>query len=136
MSADRRDLKIVEYFGGTHESARTDERKEFQRMLEFVKRRKDVSFIIVYSYDRLSRSGMSASVVLEKLKKEGVYALSATQEVDSSTSSGTFQQDLFLLFSKFDNDLRRDKTVGGMQDKLRLYQHKPRTWKRSCTCHQ
>ncbi len=119
MYADRRDIKVVEYFGGTHESARTDERKEFQRMLEFVKRRKDVSFIIVYSYDRLSRSGMSASVVLEKLKKEGVYALSATQEVDSSTSSGTFQQDLFLLFSKFDNDLRRDKTVGGMQDKLR-----------------
>ena len=119
MYADRRGIQIVEYFGGTHESARTDERKEFQRMLEFVKRRKDVSFIIVYSYDRLSRSGMSASVVLEKLKKEGVYALSATQEVDSSTSSGTFQQDLFLLFSKFDNDLRRDKTVGGMQDKLR-----------------
>ncbi|MBI3134072.1 MAG: recombinase family protein [Bacteroidetes bacterium] len=30
-----------------------------------------------------------------------------------------FQQNLFFLFSKFDNELRRDKTVSGMREKLR-----------------
>jgi site-specific DNA recombinase len=119
MYAKRRNLNIVEYFGGTHESARSDERKEFQRMLDYVKHKPDVTFIIVYSYDRFSRTGSNVSVITEKLKKLGVYIVSATQEVDASTSSGTFQQDLFFLFSKFDNDIRRDKTVGGMKEKLR-----------------
>ena len=30
-------LNVVAYFGGTHESAKSDDRKEFKRMLKFVK---------------------------------------------------------------------------------------------------
>ena len=30
-------LEVAAYFGGTYESAKTDERKEFNRMLAFVK---------------------------------------------------------------------------------------------------
>lgn len=48
---------VVEYFGGTHESAKTDDRKEFNRMLTFVKRNKRVNYILVYSYERFSRTG-------------------------------------------------------------------------------
>lgn len=58
-------------------------------------------------------------MITEELKKEGILVCSATQEVDATTSSGTFQQDLFFLFSKFDNDIRRDKTLAGIREKLR-----------------
>src|SRR4051812_28454945 len=51
-------LNIVSYFGGTYESAQSDERKEFNRMLNFVQRSKEkIGHIIVYSYDRFSRTG-------------------------------------------------------------------------------
>lgn len=40
MFAERRGLNVVGYFGGTYESAKTDDRKEFNRMLTFVKRSK------------------------------------------------------------------------------------------------
>ena len=46
-------LSIKGYFGGTYESAKSDERKEFSRMLKFVKAsREKISFILVYSLDR------------------------------------------------------------------------------------
>lgn len=112
-------LSVVKYFGGTHESAKSDERKEFQKMLAFVKRHKDIACIIVYSFDRFSRTGASGVYIVEQLNKKGIDVKSATQEVDSSTSSGEFQRDVLFAFGKFDNGLRRDKTIAGMQDKLR-----------------
>ena len=56
--AKKKGLIVLDYFGGTFESAKSDERKEFQRMLSYVKRNKEVDTIIVYSYDRFSRTGI------------------------------------------------------------------------------
>ena len=53
--AEKRALNIVGYFGGTYESAKTDDRTEFNKLLSFVKRTNDISYIIVYSYERFSR---------------------------------------------------------------------------------
>jgi site-specific DNA recombinase len=54
----KQNYNVVACFGGTYESAKTDERNEFKKMIAFVKRSKEkVSFIIVYSVDRFSRSG-------------------------------------------------------------------------------
>ena len=52
--AEENNLNVVECFGGTYESAKNDERKEFQKMLSFVKKRKNIGYIIVYSYDRFN----------------------------------------------------------------------------------
>jgi DNA invertase Pin-like site-specific DNA recombinase len=51
--ANRHVYNILGYFGGTYESAKTDERKEFSHMLSFSKKSKEkVAYIIVYSVDR------------------------------------------------------------------------------------
>ncbi|TCI91536.1 recombinase family protein [Tenacibaculum sp. M341] len=119
LYAQRRNLNVVGYFGGTYESAKTDDRKEFNRMLTFVKRSKNISYIIVYSYERFSRSGINgASIAEELLKKYGVITLAITQELDPTTPSGSFQQKIFFLFGQMDNELRRDKTVTGMKELL------------------
>ncbi|MEJ6491100.1 MAG: recombinase family protein [Flavobacteriales bacterium] len=117
--AIRKGFEIVEYFGGTYESAKSDERKEFQRMLSYVKKNNSIACIIVYSYDRFSRTGANGAYISDQLKKQGIITLSATQEVDATTNSGTFQQNLYFLFSQFDNEIRRDKSVTGMREKLR-----------------
>jgi site-specific DNA recombinase len=72
----------------------------------------------VYSIDRFSRAGASAITIVEELKKKGINVLSVTQPVDVETSTGMFFQNLNLLFSKYDNDQRRDKTVMGMRQRL------------------
>lgn len=116
--AKRKGITVRAYFGGTYESAKSDERKEFQKMINFVKTRKNISYIIVYSYDRFSRTGTNGAYISEQLKKRGILTLSATQEVNAETAAGTFQQNLYYLFSQFDNELRRGKSIDGMIDKL------------------
>lgn len=119
MYAERRGLNVIGYFGGTYESAKTDDRKEFNRMLTFVKRTKNISYIIVYSYERFSRSGIAgASIADDLLKKYGVITLATTQELDPRTPSGSFQQKILFLFGQMDNELRRDKVVMGMKELL------------------
>lgn len=110
---------IIAYFGGTHESAKSDDRREFKRMIKFAKQSNSVGYIIVYSYDRFSRTGSSASQITSDLLKYGVQVKAVTQEVDTLTPSGKFQQNLFYMFSQFDNELRRDKTVTAMTELLR-----------------
>ena len=116
--ATKNNYQIKKRYGGTYESAKTDERKEFQRMLEDVKKDKSISTILVYSYDRFSRSGANGIFLLENLKKLGVKIVAVTQDVDSTTPTGNFQQNLYMLLSKLDNDMRKDKSVSGTKSLL------------------
>ena len=117
--AKSRGLNIVGYLGGTYESAKTDDRKEFNSMLTFVKRSKKVNYVIVYSYECFSRSGINgASIADDLLKRYGVITLATTQELDPTTPAGSFQQKILFLFGQMDNELRRDKVVTGMKELL------------------
>jgi site-specific DNA recombinase len=112
-------LNISGYFGGTYESAKSDERKEFNRMLKFVKNCKQpIRYILVYSLDRFSRTGDSAIYISSELKKTGVNIMAVSQPIDSSSHAGSLQQNIQFIFSKYDNDLRRQKTIDGMREKL------------------
>ena len=117
--AVKQGYNILGHFGGTYESAKTDERKQFNAMLSFVRKSKEkVGFIIVYSIDRFSRSGANAIYIKEQLKQQGIALISVTQLVDSTTASGALQQNIQIVFSEYDNQLRRDKCVAGMREKL------------------
>ena len=117
--ANKSNFIIKSKYGGTYESAKNDERKEFQRMLKDIEKDKSVAGILVYSYDRFSRSGANGIFLLENLQKLGVRIVAITQEVDSSTPTGNFQQNLYMLLSKLDNDMRKDKSVSGTKSILR-----------------
>ncbi len=115
----KNNFNILGFFGGTYESAKSDERNEFNRMIKFVKNQKeDVSFIVVYSLDRFSRTGDNAIFISSELKKQGISIISVTQPIDVSTHSGILQQNIQFIFSKYDNDLRKEKCMAGMKEKL------------------
>ncbi|MHB8261008.1 MAG: recombinase family protein [Bacteroidia bacterium] len=110
---------ILGYFGGTYESAKTDERKEFNRMLQFAKRSKDkVTYIIVHMVDRFSRSGANAIYLKERLKETGIYIMSVKQPVDVRTTNGDFQQNIQIIFSHYDNQVRRERCMSGTKEAL------------------
>jgi site-specific DNA recombinase len=119
LHATKNKFSILGYFGGTYESAKTDERKEFNNMLTFLKKSKEaISYIIVYSVDRFSRSGANAIYIAEKLKREGVTVYAVSQPTDSTTASGSLQQNIQFIFSEYDNQLRREKCMAGVKEKL------------------
>ena len=118
--ASKKGFNVVGYFGGTYESAKTDDRTEFNKMLSFVKRSKNVSYILVYSYERFSRSGVGGAQIADDLLKQyKVITLAVSQELDPTTASGSFQQKILFLFGQMDNELRKDKTITGMRELLR-----------------
>ncbi|MFD2515833.1 recombinase family protein [Pontibacter locisalis] len=118
--AERHGYQVVGKFGGTYESAKSDERKEFQKMLEFVKKSKlRVGYIIVYSHDRFSRTGSSAIGIVDELGRMGISVVAVTQPVDTQTAAGKLQQGIQFLFSQFDNDQRREKCMTGMEARVR-----------------
>lgn len=93
-------LDVKGFFRGTYESAKSDERKEFGRMLKFVKASKErISFILVYSLDRFSRTGDSAIYIAGELKKTGVNIMAVTQPIDTNSHAGVLQQNIQLFLA-------------------------------------
>jgi site-specific DNA recombinase len=118
--AVRNNLKVQAYFGGTYESAKSDGRKEFMRMLDYIKKHKgQIKQLLVYSIDRFSRTGGGAIKLTTDLRElYGVNVLAITQPTDTSNPTGVFSQNMQLLVSQYDNDLRKLKTVEGMKTKF------------------
>lgn len=115
---DKNGYNVLGYFGGTYESAQTDERKEFTRMISFCKRTSNVSYILVYSLERFSRTGDNAIWLSRQLRELGISIISVTQPIDTSNPAGVLQQNILFLFSQYDNDLRRQKSMAGTKEKL------------------
>ena len=118
--AKSKGYNIVAYFGGTYESAKTDDRKEFKKMLTYVKRKKSTAYILVYSYERFSRTGISgASIAEDLLKQYGIVTLSTSQEIDPTTPMGAFYQKMQFLWGELDNINKSNAVISKIQEILR-----------------
>src|SRR6185437_7931906 len=97
-TCERDGFTILAYFGGVFESAKTDERVEFNRMLKFARRTKEkVSYIMVYSLDRFSRSGANAIYIANELRNENIKIFAVTQPSDTFTPTGKMQQNMQFI---------------------------------------
>lgn len=118
--ANKNEHVVLGCFGGRFESAQTDvERKEFNKMLDFVRKSKEkISWILVLSSDRFSRTGPNAIYLAEQLRSMDVQILSILQPTDTTTSAGRLQQNIQFVFSHYENELRREKCSEGVIDAL------------------
>jgi site-specific DNA recombinase len=116
----RNNLIIVSRFGDTYESAKTDARKEFQRMLDFIKHSKGtLSTILVYKMTRFSRTGGKAISIADELReKHGVHIKAVTEPIDTSNANGVLFHDMQLLFGRWDNEQRKQVAMAGMKAKF------------------
>lgn len=113
--AERNNIQIVDYLGGEFESAK-EEGKLYQQMVDRVLETSDINIILTDSFDRFSRTGAKGILTKETLKKNGKYIISVTQEVDPDSESGEMIEDFHMLFSKFENNMRRGKCIKGMKE--------------------
>ena len=103
--AEKKELSIVEEFGGTYESAKSDfTRKEFSRLIDKVKKaRKKPYAILVYKMSRFSRSGGNAiglvSYLVDELK---VHLIEVSSGLDTTTERGkaAIWESLFHAFKE------------------------------------
>ena len=117
LYAKRNDIKIIKYYGGTNESAKT-EGKLYREMITEVAKSKEVNIILVYSFDRFSRAGDEGILTKRYLKSKGIYVVSATQMTDPDSAAGEFMENILFLFNQFENNLRKGKCEAGMKECL------------------
>lgn len=79
-------------------------------MLSYVKKDKDVSYILVINYDRFSRTGPAAAQLSASLRKQGILTKAVLQDIDTTTASGRLQENVFHVFNHFDNETKSERT--------------------------
>ncbi len=110
---DVNDDRIFEERG---ESARTANRTELQRMLQFcTKNRKEIGCVVVYKLDRFSRRVEDHAALRSVLQKLGIQLLSASEPIGGGTNTDALMENILASFAQFDNDVRGERARNGMR---------------------
>jgi len=102
------------------------ERPALKRLLDDIRAGK-VGCVVVYKVDRLSRSLLNFSRIMETLDAQRVAFVSVTQQFNTATSMGRLVLHILLPFAQFEREMiaervrdkmsaarRKGKSVGGM----------------------
>lgn len=101
------------------ESAKTADRTELQKLLLFCsKKQNHITAIIIYKIDRLSRNTDDYSQIRLLLKRYGVE-IKSTSELFEDNPAGRFMENIIANVAQFDNDVRTERSVGGMKTAVR-----------------
>lgn len=110
---------IAKVFIEEGESAKTADRTELQKLLRFCSDKKlNIKAVIIYKIDRLSRNTDDYSQIRILLKRYGVE-IKSTSEYFENTPAGRFMENIIANVAQFDNDVRTERSVGGMRDAVR-----------------
>jgi len=116
---ERQGWKVIKVFREEGESAKTADRHQLLQLIEYCHKNKGlVDILLVYKFDRFSRQSADHHAVKATLLKLGVKLCSATEVVDE-TPGGKFMETILAGFAQFDNDVRSERTVVGMKEKVR-----------------
>lgn len=94
-------------------SGGTLERPALQRLLQDIRDRR-VDVVVVYKIDRLTRSLMDFSKIVEIFDASGVSFVSVTQQFNTTTSMGRLTLNVLLSFAQFE----REVTAERIRDKI------------------
>jgi site-specific DNA recombinase len=112
-------LDLIEEYIDEAQSATTDRRDDFQRMMDDAMFG-DWEFIVVYKMDRLSRNVADAMHYKKKLSKAGIRVLNVIEDFDETTPEGGFFNLITLGISEFYvKNLAREAFAGQMQNAKR-----------------
>jgi site-specific DNA recombinase len=75
---------VEEYVEPGRSGTRMDQRPAFQEMLDRIRSRRDVDYVIVYKLSRMNRNRVDDALVLTALRKYKVTLVSATENIDES----------------------------------------------------
>lgn len=89
------------------------ERPALQKLLNDIKEGK-INCVVVYKVDRLSRSLLDFSQLLEFFEKHNVAFVSVTQQFNTNTSMGRLTLNILLSFAQFEREIISERT----KDKL------------------
>lgn len=89
------------------------ERPALQRLLAHIKEGR-INCVVVYKVDRLSRSLLDFSQLLEFFDKNNIVFVSVTQQFNTNTSMGRLTLNILLSFAQFEREIISERTKDKM----------------------
>ena len=121
--AIRKGFKIIKYYGGDYESAKSDdERKHFSEMIQFVSNPDNkIKNIITYEYSRFSRTGLNALSVLNTLNQNNINVYAVIGGIEQPRSEmGMMMLSLNLMMARYENKQKSSLTIQRSRSKMLL----------------
>lgn len=116
--ASKYGYEIAEVFIEMGESAKTADRTELQKLFRFCATKKNnIQAVIAYKIDRISRNTDDYSQIRLLLKRYGIE-IKSTSEYFENTPAGRFMENIIANVAQFDNDVRTERSVGGMKQAI------------------
>ena len=113
--AERTGYSVSRCFIGRGESAKTISRTQLKKLLNYVFDRKNkIDAVIVFKLDRLCRNMVDYTDLVSGFSKIGDEVKSATENLDESPT-GRLMKNIIASFAQFENDVRSERTLGGMK---------------------
>lgn len=109
------ELEVIEDGGY---SAKSLDRPGMARLLAMVERGA-VDVVVAYKLDRLSRSLPDFYKFWETLNKHGVEFVSATEQFDTSTSTGRLMLNLLMVFAQYERETTAARTTDKMAERAK-----------------
>jgi site-specific DNA recombinase len=117
--AKREGINILKVFVEKGESAKTADRTEFIKAINFCSKEKGkVGYFIVFKFDRFSRSVADHAATRVALNRVGTVVRSVSESTDES-SAGKAMEGMISVFAEFDNNVRTERSKAGMLEQLK-----------------
>lgn len=89
-------------------------RKKRGLLWELLRRLQKGDTLTVWRFDRLARSVAELVEITEAIRERGAHLVSLTENIDTSTSAGTFVFHSLASVAQFERDLIRERTLAGL----------------------
>lgn len=117
---DQNNIRVIKVFREEGASAKSLERKEFLRAIEYCrekKKRKGIDAFVVHKCDRFARNVEDHYFTRRKLLDYGTKLHSVTEPIDD-TPQGKIFEAMLSAFAEFDNSIRRQRSIDGMSSRI------------------
>lgn len=94
------------------QSARTDAREQLQLCLDYVR---DGDSLVITKLDRLARSTRDLLNIMQHIEDKQVKLVVLDQQIDTSTPTGMLLFTMLGAIATFENDLRKDRQMQGIE---------------------
>jgi DNA invertase Pin-like site-specific DNA recombinase len=101
--AQRNDWKIVGHFVDRGESARTANRPELKRLIQYCREERNVDVVLVHKIDRLARRVKDHIAIWTELEQKGIQFVSMSEPIEK-TSGGKLMRNMFACLSEYYSD--------------------------------
>jgi site-specific DNA recombinase len=99
-------------------SGKDFKRPEFTKMMEKINK-DDINGVMVFKYDRLSRSPVDGRNFTDELEKKGIAFLSVQDNIDTSTPMGKAMFTMMLTFAEMERSIITERMQNGKRQRIK-----------------